>query len=87
MKYEDAVKLRNKNEFRIGDYTDKGFVIDEIIIVPSDEHKRNTFFHRFLSSHDAQSSIEPFINDDVMVWAIDTKHLRMNNVLFYDNIE
>lgn len=41
MKYEDAVKLRNKNEFRIGDYTDKGFVIDEIIIVPSDEHKRN----------------------------------------------
>ena len=44
MTYEDAVMLRNKNVHRIGEVTEKGFTINEIIIVPYDEHKRNSFF-------------------------------------------
>lgn len=87
MTYEDAVRLRKKNEFRIGKLTDKGFTINEIIIVPFDEQKRNIFFQHYLINHDAQTSIKPYINDEVLVWAIDIKHLQNNNVLFYDNIE
>lgn len=87
MTYEDAVLLRNKNVHRIGEVTEKGFTINEIIIVPYDEHKRNSFFLQYLISHDAMASIKPYINDEVLVWAIDTKHLEQNNMLFYDNIE
>lgn len=87
MTYKDAVILREKNESRIGKVTDNGFITNEIIIVPSDEEKRKSFFHHYLDSRDAMASIEPYVNDDVLVWAIDTKHLEINNVLFYDNIE
>lgn len=87
MTYEDAVMLRNKNVHRIGEVTEKGFTINEIIIVPYDEHKRNSFFLQYLVSHDAMASITPYMNDEVLVWAIDTKHLEQNNMLFYDNIE
>lgn len=87
MTYEDAVKLRSKNEFRIGSINDKGFYIGEIIIVPSNEDNRNKFFRQYLYNRNAELSILPFSNDDVLVWAIDTKHLQQNNVLFYDNIE
>ncbi len=87
MTYEDAVILRRKNEYRIGKVTDNGFITNEIIIVPSDEKKRKSFFQHYLVNRDAMASIEPYVNDDVLVWAIDTKHLEVNNVLFFDNIK
>ena len=46
-----------------------------------------SFFLQYLVSHDAMASIKPYMNDEVLVWAIDTKHLEQNNMLFYDNIE
>lgn len=49
MTYKDAVMLRNKNVHRIGEVTEKGFTINEIIIVPYDEHKRIlSFFNTLL---------------------------------------
>ena len=48
MKYEEAIKLRNKNLNLIGTTDDKGFIIGEILIVPSNENLRNDFFVKYL---------------------------------------
>ena len=87
MNYEQAKIVLNKNLHLIGTINEKGFEVSEIIIIPSDLSIRERFINLFLSTRDAVKSIQPFINYDLQVWAIDTKHLFKANVLFYSIIE
>ena len=64
----------------------KGFVIGDILIVPSNEKLRNDFFVKYLLHKDANKAISPYINEDMEVWAIDTKHLQDANILFYNKL-
>lgn len=34
----------------------------------------------------SDSAIQPFIKEDLEVWAIDLEHLRNANILFYERI-
>lgn len=86
MKYEEAIKLRNKNLNLIGTTDDKGFIIGEILIVPSNEKLRNDFFVKYLLHKDANNAITPYLNEDMEVWSIDTKHLQDANILFYNKL-
>ena len=87
MNYAQAQKVVQNNRHLIGTVNEKGFNVSEIIIIPSDQNLRDQFIRLYLSSKDASKSILPFIDADLEVWGIDTKHLFQANVLFYNVIE
>ncbi len=86
MKYEEAIKIRALNRHLIGTMSKNGFMIDEIIIVPSKKESRNKFFAQFLFGQTPESVIELFPKEDMQVWAIDKKYLYESNILFFINI-
>lgn len=79
MKYEDAIKIKNTNKHLIGTISNKGFTIDEIIIVPSKEESRNRFFSLYLAGQSPDFAIEMYKGEDMLVWAIDRKYLYESN--------
>lgn len=86
MKYEEAIRVRAMNGHLIGTMSKNGFMIDEIIIVPSNAESRNKFFARYLSGQTSETVIEFFQEEDMQVWAIDKKYLHESNILFFVNI-
>lgn len=86
MKYQEAQDVIKSNSHLIGKINEKGFVINELIMVPQDEDKRNRYIQSYIKTKDANRSIEPYIDEELSVWAIDTKHLMESNVLFYQEI-
>ena len=86
MKYQEAQEVIKKHSHLIEKINEKGFVINELIMVPQDEEKRNRYIQSYIQTNDANISIAPYINEELLVWAIDTKHLRESNVLFYQEI-
>lgn len=87
MNYSQAQIAVRNNQHLIGTINEKGFEVSDIIIVPSNPILRDQFIRHFLMSKDAIKSIQHFIDADVEVWGIDTKHLFMANILFYKVIE
>ena len=55
-------------------------------MVPQDENKQNQYIQLYIQTKDADQSIKPYIDEELSVWAIDTKHLIESNVLFYQEI-
>ena len=86
MDYVDAKKLREQNRHLIGTTDTKGFIIGDVVIVPTDTKQLNAFFASYLSCKDAEIAIIPYIHADLEVWAIDTKHLYDANILFYNKL-
>ena len=86
MKYKEALDVIRNHSYLIGEINEKGFVINELIMVPLDEDKRKRYIQSYIQTKDANRSIEPYINDELSVWAIDTKYLLESNVLFYQEI-
>lgn len=86
MKYNEAEQIKQLNPQLIGSYSEKGFLIDEIIIVPTREDSRNKFFKMYLAGQSPESAIKLFTNEDVQVWVIDKKYLHESNILFYSRI-
>ena len=86
MTYQEAKELKEKNLHLLNTTTDRGFYITEILILPSDEQKRNNFFLQYLLSN-ADVALEQYIDEDLVVWAIDVEHLKKANVLFYKELK
>ena len=86
MKYVEAQEIIKKYSYLIGKINKKGFIVDELIMVPQDENKRNRYIQSYIQTKDAEHSIKPYINEELSVWAIDTKHLMVSNILFYQEI-
>lgn len=86
MKYAEALEIVKKHSHLIGKINEKGFIINELIIVPQDENKQNKYIQSYIQTRNAKLSIEPYINEELSVWAIDTKHLIESNILFYQEI-
>lgn len=86
MDYNEALVVKGKNLNLIGSTNDRGFVISQLIIVPSDSNSRKEFMKLFLQSMDSELAIQPFIKENLEVWAIDLEHLRNANILFYERI-
>ncbi len=87
MKYIEALEVIKNNSHLIGKVNDKGFVINELIMVPKDSNKREQYIWSYITTRDAQKAIKPYEDEDLLVWAIDTKYLFESNVLFYQEIE
>ena len=84
MEYSDAIKLKNSKQSLIGLVDDYGFVVDDIIIVPTSDPSKNAFFKIYRVDFDAEQSILPFKEEDVEVWAVNTKYVNDSNILFYN---
>lgn len=87
MNYDQAQIVVQNNQHLIGTVNERGFEVSDIIIVPSEPSQREQFIQLYMSNRNAIKSIQPFINNDVQVWGIDTNHLFKANVLFYNIIE
>lgn len=70
----------------IGNINNKGFVIDQIIPVPSQEDKQMKFLEFFLSSFNLDEAILSFKDEDMEIWAIELKHYKEAGVLFYEKL-
>lgn len=84
MTYEEAKKWREANLSLIGKKDEKGFDINDLFIVPSNQSDRNKYFESYLFCKDMNVAIMPFINNELQVWAVDLDHLIEDNILFYD---
>lgn len=65
---------------------ENGAYITETLIVPSEAQKREDFFRLFFSCDNADFAIQRYLNDDLVVWAIDGIHLKKAGVLFYKEL-
>ena len=86
MDYNEALVVKGKNLNLIGSTNNQGFAISQLIIIPSDPNSQKEFMRLFLQSMNSDSAIQPFIKEDLEVWAIDLEHLRNANILFYERI-
>lgn len=85
MRYKEALDFVEKNQHLKGTIDDKGFLIGDIIIVPSDEKKRDMFLQRYTLTGGG-ISCNYSDEEDVEIWAIDTAYLEKANVLFYNKL-
>lgn len=86
MIYSEALELIKRSSHLIGKTNERGFIINELIIVPSDSANRQQYIREYLNTKNAELAISPYVEEDVEVWAIDTEHLKNANVLFYERI-
>lgn len=85
MKYEEALKFLKKKQFLKGTVDEKGFLVGDIVIVPSKKNKRDLFLQNY--TQNGGNVICTFSEfEDVEVWAIDTAYLEKANVLFYNKL-
>ncbi len=86
MTYKEALGLKNNRINLIGQVDEKGFIIGELLILPSDNQLRTKFFQAYLTYRNPELALKPYLNQDLEVWAIDIKHLDEANVLFFKKI-
>lgn len=86
MNYQEALDLKEKRMHLLGTIDAKGFSIDELVILPKNQVLQQEFWRRYLVSSNADTAIQPYINEDLDVWAIDKHHLQEARVLFYSSL-
>lgn len=84
MTYSDAIQWRDEHLNLIGTVDEKGFVVSDLIIVPTNANDRTSFLNNYLYSEHKDSALVPYTNDDVQVWSIDLNRLESHNILFYN---
>lgn len=86
MYYQDAIDLKEQMKNLIGTIDEKGFYIDDLVIVPKDQTLQQEFWRRYMLSMDAETAILPYTNVNLDVWAIDKYHLQEAGVLFFSSL-
>ncbi len=84
MTFTEALQLVERKKSLIGSKTEKGLLIDLIIIVPTDEELREKFVRSLMVTRSPQKSIAPFMESDVEVWATNSDYLYKQGILFFD---
>lgn len=86
MDFFKAVKLAKANDHLVGKAV-KGAIIDEIIIMPTNEEEQKAYWQCFTQYLDAQRAIVPFMTSDVEVFALfNKKTIRSDNLSVTCNI-
>lgn len=84
MTFTEALQLVERKKSLIGSKTEKGLLIDLIIIVPADKDLREKFVRSLMVTRSPQKTIVPFMESDVEVWATNSDYLYKQGILFYD---
>ena len=82
--FTEALQLVERKKSLIGTTTEKGLLIDLIIIVPTDKELREKFVRSLMVTRSLQKTIVPFMESDVEVWATNSDYLYKQGILFYD---
>jgi hypothetical protein len=87
MNFSKAIDIVNKNKNLVGkEYN--GVVIDEIIVYPTNTESCNNFLNEYMRSQNAQTSIAPYMREDVDVAAIfDKKKINCDGVFFHSSLQ
>lgn len=87
MKFLEALVVANEKEQLVGKLKMNGATLDEIIIVPSDVEEYQSFIKAYTHTLNAQQSIVPYMESDVIVLGVfDKKRIRQENVLAISEI-
>jgi len=84
MTYSAALEWRNKNLQLIGTIDKKGFVVSDLILVPSNAQDRDAYLRNYLFAGRNESAILPYMNQELQVWSVDLNRLETHNILFYN---
>lgn len=84
MTYEAALLWKEQNLKLIGTSDEKGFVVSDLFIVPSNPTDRDVFLRQYLFTENKDTAILPFVGGDFQVWSVDLNRLESNNILFYN---
>jgi hypothetical protein len=80
MNFEEATKLKNKNEHLIGQKY-RGGTIEELIIRPTNRNEFDAFAKFYLRTMNADLSLKPFLESDLALDAVcDRAKIRTNNL-------
>lgn len=82
MTFKEALSVANTKLELVGKLSMKGAILSEVIIVPSDPHEFTCFKKLYTNSLNAQESIVPFINSDVIVLGVFDKFRIPNEGVF-----
>lgn len=83
MTYKEAFDWIEANKNLIGTNTEKDMLIGDLVAVPVDANHRDAFMRSYVLNRNKVSSLIPYVNEELVVWAIDTYHLETSGVLFY----
>ena len=86
MTYKEAIELKKASMHLIGTTNRRGYKITDILIVPAEQDKQNDFMLCYIQSHNANLCLTNYLNEDLIVMSVDTRHLKDDSVLFYDII-
>lgn len=86
MNIQEARKIVSLYQKLIGTKNDKGFSIDHILIVPRDSKKRDAYLKNYIKTLDMELALNPYINDELDVWAVDFTHLDDSRTLFFNKL-
>lgn len=67
MRFFEALAVANQKEKLIGKLEKNGAILDEVIIAPSNAEDYQHFISSYIDTLDAQKSIVPYIESDVIV--------------------
>lgn len=86
MKYIEAQRVIERNLNLIGSIIEHNYLITDLLIVPIEEQSRKNFIFSYMLTKNSNKAILPYMNDDVVVWAINSEILFKNNCLIYKEI-
>ncbi|MCR5361767.1 MAG: hypothetical protein K6E73_07120 [Bacteroidales bacterium] len=84
MTYSAAIQWREGHLNLIGTTDKKGFVVSDLIIVPTNPQNRDVFLKNYLFAGQRETAIIPYIGKDVQVWSVDLGRVETHNILFYN---
>ena len=87
MTYKEAIELKRASMHLIGTTNQRGYQITDVLIVPAEQDKRNDFMLCYIQNHNANSCLMEYINEDLIVMSVDSRHLSDDFVLFYEIIQ
>lgn len=82
MTFSEAKNFKERRLAEIGKINESGFVVSDIIIVPSDKERQKLFMLNY-SRNKNLSEENLDIDEDYEVWAVDLEHLEVSGHVFY----
>lgn len=83
MKYSEALQWKEVHMNLIGTIDEKGIVVSELVIVPTDTQNHEVFLRDYFMLKNKENAILPYLSGDVQIWAVDWNQLEKHNILFY----
>lgn len=87
MRFFEALAVANQKEKLIGKLEKNGAILDEVIIAPSNAEDYQHLISSYIDTLDAQKSIVPYIESDVIVVGVfDKLRIRQENTIVISEI-